>query len=106
MACCDTTTRKTLMKKLILAGMAVAMLAVPASSMASQPANPGGFGADRAWAITNGAGQGHQHGWDTTMPGVSEMGAAASERAGDNGTINNQWKVDHNDLPVESNAGR
>ena len=36
------------MRKLILTGMAVAMLAVPASSMASQPTNPGGFGQERA----------------------------------------------------------
>ena len=40
------------MRKLILTGMAVAMLAVPASSMASQPDNPGGFGTERAATST------------------------------------------------------
>jgi hypothetical protein len=87
--------------KFIIVAGALAALAVPPAAMASQPANPGGFGADRAWAITNGAGQGHQQGW-TTDPGASEMGIAASERAGDNGAINNAWKVANGELPVES----
>ena len=34
------------------------------------------------------------------------MGVAASERAGTNGAINNEWKVANGELPVESNAGR
>lgn len=78
------------MRKFIIAGMAVAMLAVPTASMASQPADPGGFGRDRAaWIHANSG---------------AEWGAIAGDRAGDNGTINNDYKVQHGDLPVESTS--
>src|SRR3954451_21632747 len=79
-----------LMRKFIIAGMAVAMLAVPTASMASQPADPGGFGRDRAaWIHANSG---------------AEWGAIAGDRAGDNGTINNDYKDQNSDLPVESTS--
>lgn len=94
------TTRKTSMKKLILAGMAVAMLAVPASSMASQPANPGGFGQERAANIqkyfTN-------DGYGTWGNAVGTDGA--SDRKGDNSLNTEYMQKFTGSLPAESNAG-
>ena len=87
-------------KYLIIAGALVA-LAVPSVASASQPAAPGGFGKERAANLADiRAGVYH-----TDLPGASYWahnpdGAVA--RAGDNGTINNQWKADNGYLPVES----
>jgi hypothetical protein len=71
-------------------------LAAPAASMASQPDNPGGFGKERASNIQN------LHMGLNGTPGASSWGDLASDRAGDNGTINNDWKASHGFLPVES----
>ncbi|HEY9219777.1 MAG TPA: hypothetical protein VIO94_17140 [Phenylobacterium sp.] len=58
---------------------------------AAQPANPGGFGQDRAaWIHANSG---------------AEWGAIAATRAGDNGTINNDYKVSHGDLPAGVTPG-
>jgi hypothetical protein len=77
--------------KIIAALSAVAMLAVPAASMAApgaKPADNACFGQGRAWALTNGFNGGG--GWDAS-PGASEMGKAASERAGTNPAVNAAW---------------
>jgi hypothetical protein len=78
------------MRKFIITGMAVAMLAVPTvASAADGPyptTGPGCFGQDRAWAVTQD--------WDATAPGHSEMGKAASTRKGDNAAINAAWKAE------------
>jgi hypothetical protein len=56
-----------------------------------QPANPGGFGQDRA-AFN------HEFGGQTE-------GQILSSRAGDNGAINNDYKVTHGDLPAGVTPG-
>ena len=57
-----------------------------------QPANPGGFGQDRAaWIHANGG---------------AAWGAIASDRAGDNGSINNAYKVANGDLPAGVTPGQ
>jgi hypothetical protein len=80
------------MKKLILTGTAIAMLAVPAASMASAPANPGGFGQERATNI------------GTVISGA-DWGHLAADRAGTNGDQNQDWMQAYGYLPAESNAG-
>ncbi len=83
------------MKKFIITGAALVALAAPAASMASQPANPGGFGTERASNIQT----------YFTNDGLGNWGQwsdGAAARAGDNGTINNGWKATHGFLPVES----
>jgi hypothetical protein len=79
------------MRKLILVAGAIAALAVPSAAMADQPANPGGFGRERAANIqtyfTN-DGYGNWGQWTD--------GPAA--RAGDNGTINQAWRAAHPDF--------
>jgi hypothetical protein len=92
------------MNKLVLAIAAVAVTAISAPAFAEQPANPGGFGADRAAVIHDmQAGTGP---YSTGAPGASEWGAIASQRAGDNGTINNDYKVTHGDLPAGVTPGK
>jgi hypothetical protein len=89
------------MRKLIIAGMAVAMLAVPASSMASQPANPGGFGKERAANIHDYFTNDGLGSWGNPVDGID----GASDRKGDN-SLNTTWMREHsNSLPAESNAG-
>jgi len=87
------------MRKIIITGMALAMLAVPAASIASQPANPGGFGQERSSNIktyfTN-------DGYGTWGNAVGIDGA--SDRQGDN-SLNTTWMQDHDYLPAESSAG-
>jgi len=56
-----------------------------------QPADPGGFGQDRAAWI-------HAH-------SGAEWGVIAGERAGDNGAINNDYKVSNGDLPAGVTPG-
>jgi hypothetical protein len=87
------------MRKFIITGMAVAMLAVPAAASASQPVNPGGFGQERAGNIQTYFTDDGYGNW-----GQFEDGAAA--RAGDNGAHNNNWKQTHGYLPAESQAGK
>jgi hypothetical protein len=87
-----TFQKETRIKKFIITGAALVALAVPATSMASQPANPGGFGTERADNIAT----------FHTDDGYGNWGSYASERAGDNGTINNEWKASYGYLPVES----
>jgi hypothetical protein len=85
------------MRKLIITGTAIAMLALPAASMASQPTNPGAFGKERSSNIAT----------YFTNDGLGNWGQwtdGAAARAGDN-SQNTQWMQDHNQLPVESNAG-
>jgi len=81
------------MRKLITAAVTIAALAVPAVSAAAQPANPGGFGQDRAaWLHTNSG---------------AEWGVIASQdRAGDNGTINQDYMLAHDDLPAGVTPGQ
>ena len=89
------------MRKFIISGMAVAMLAVPAAASASQPANPGGFGQERAANIqtyfTN-------DGYGTWGNAVGTDGA--SDRKSDN-SLNTTYMQAHDRgfLPAESNAG-
>ena len=89
------------MKKYFIIAGALVALTVPTVASASQPANPGGFGKERAANLADiRAGV-----YETDLPGASYWahnpdGAVA--RAGDNGTINNDWKADNGYLPVES----
>lgn len=68
------------------------------AALAEKPANPGGFGQDRAAYIHSVQGTG--------TPGASEVGAILSDRAGDNGTINNDYKVGNGDLPAGVDPGK
>jgi hypothetical protein len=67
--------------------------ALPA--LAAKPANPGCFGADRAAYLQNVAQA------DPTAPGASEAGKILASRAGDNGTINQDYKTACGGDPVQ-----
>jgi hypothetical protein len=43
--------------------------------------------------------------YSTGAPGASEWGKIASDRAGDNGQINNDYKVQNGDLPAGVTPG-
>jgi len=85
------------MRLLSLTITSLALLAAPA--LATQPADPGGFGQDRAAYIHDVAQT------DPTSPGASEVGKIVSGRAGDNGAINNAYKVSHGDVPAGVTPG-
>ena len=72
------------MKKfaILLGASAIFMSAVPA--FAAQPASPGCFGRDRAAYATENGSLGHETGG---------VGYYASLRAGDNGSINQDYKT-------------
>ena len=76
------------MRKLIIIAASLAALAIPTAAMASAPAHPGGFGTERASNIH--------------IQGGQSWGQEASTRAGDNGTINQDWMNQFGYLPVES----
>jgi hypothetical protein len=91
------------MRKLIITGMAIAILAVPAASMASQPVNPGGFGQERSaniqkWFTNDGRGS-----WGNPTDGTGIDGA--SDRKGDNSFNTTYMRDVDNSLPAESHAG-
>jgi hypothetical protein len=86
------TNEGKVMRKLIIIAASLAALAVPTAAMASAPNTPGGFGTERASNIQ----QFH------TGDGFGNWGSYASDRAGDNGTINQDWMASHGFLPVES----
>jgi hypothetical protein len=65
-----------------------------AQALAEKPANPGGFGNDRAAYIHSDLAKGSDE-----APGASEVGKILSGRAGDNGAINNDYKCSHGDVP-------
>ena len=89
------------MKKYFIITGALVALAVPSVALACPARYPGGFGKEPAAnlaVIRAGV-------YPTDLPGASYWahnpdGAVA--RAGDNGTINNEWKADNGYLPVES----
>jgi hypothetical protein len=83
------------MKKMLLTS-ASALGLMAATSMAGQPDDPGGFGRDRAAAIQNFLD-------DDTAPGASEWGAIASERAGQNGEINREYRENNGQTPSHGN---
>jgi hypothetical protein len=87
--------------KLSLIIASIALFATPV--LAVQPANPGGFGKDRA-AVIHGMQDGSSP-YSTGAPGASEWGAIAAQRAGDNGQINNDYKVLNGDLPAGVTPG-
>jgi hypothetical protein len=79
------------MRKFLTAGLAVAMLAVPAVSQAAQPANPGCFGTDRAANLHNAfIADGGAY---SDAPGASAWGAIAGDRAALNGDMNREYKA-------------
>jgi hypothetical protein len=83
------------MRKLIIIAASIAALAVPTAAMASAPATPGGFGTERASNIQK----------YFTNDGLGNWGQwsdGAAARAGDNGSMNQEWMADHGFLPVES----
>ena len=67
------------MKKLLILGVVAVTGVFASSAFAAQPANPGCFGQDRAAWI-------HAH-------SGAEWGAIASDRAGDNSSINADYKA-------------
>jgi hypothetical protein len=87
------------MKKLIIAGAALVALAVPATSMATQPAQPGGFGQERSQNIATYFTNDGYGNWGNAIgtDGASDRKAANS--------LNTTWMQQHNYLPAESNAG-
>jgi len=89
------------MRTLAFALTAIALLGAPA--MAAQPADPGGFGQDRA-AVIHGMQDGTSP-YSTGAPGASEWGKIASQRAGQNGDINNAYKVQNGDVPAGVTPG-
>jgi hypothetical protein len=86
------------MRKLILTVATVAMLAVPSAAMASQPANPGSFGTVRA-ATIGGV-------YNGSILTGADWGAIAADRAGDNGTINQDWMLQNDSLPAGVTPGQ
>lgn len=80
------------MRLSLIALLAISISAAPA--LAEKPADPGGFGKDRAAYIHDVAQV------DDTAPGASEVGKIMSERAGDNGTINNDYKCANGQVPT------
>jgi hypothetical protein len=89
------------MKLVAFTASALALLAAPA--LAVQPTNPGGFGQDRA-AVIHGMQDGTSP-YSTGAPGASEWGKIASERAGQNGAINNAYKIANGDVPAGVTPG-
>jgi hypothetical protein len=90
------------MKTIASIAAAALLAALVNPAWAGQPENPGGFGRDRAEVI-----HGMQDGtspYSTEAPGASEWGKFASDRAGENGTINNDYKCTNGDLPENSGA--
>ena len=84
------TTKETIMNRMIVGTFIAAGLMVggfTAGASAAQPANPGCFGQDRA-AWLHGVGQ-----TSDAAPGASEWGHIAGDRAGDNGTINQAYRL-------------
>lgn len=80
------------MRKFLITAVSVAALAAPSVAMAAQPANPGGFGQDRAaWIAANGG---------------AAWGAIAPTRAGDNSLQNQQYMVLNGDLPAGVTPGQ
>jgi opacity protein-like surface antigen len=80
------------MKRIVLVAMMAAALIVPTAAMAAQPADPGGFGQDRAaWIHANSG---------------AAWGAIAADRAGDNGFINQDYMVRYGDLPTGVTPGQ
>ncbi len=77
------------MKKLLFAcaASAVILISYVGAAFAAQPVHPGCFGTDRA-------------AWLTTNSGA-EWGAIAPTRAGDNGTINQDYKTLCGGNPVQ-----
>ena len=78
--------------KAILATAITALLLASSAAVAEKPASPGGFGKDRAAWI-------HAAQNSDEAPGASEWGIIASQHAGDNGTINNDYKCLHGNVP-------
>jgi hypothetical protein len=76
----------------IVAASALAVVALAAPAAAGQPENPGVFGTIRADNI--------QSGNIPAGPGGSGMGVLASERAGTNGDLNQEWKIAHGGAPT------
>jgi hypothetical protein len=90
--------RKT-SKFIVLAG-ALAALAVPSAAMAAQPANPGGFGQERAANIQK---YFTHDGYGTWGNAVGTDGA--SDRKGDN-SLNTEYMQQYGYLPTTAAAGR
>ena len=67
-------------------------------AFAGQPDKPGAFGRDRASGV-----QSFQEGGanDTGAPGASEWGKIAGERAGTNGTLNQDYKQENGGAPTK-----
>jgi hypothetical protein len=79
----------------ILSAVSVAALVIgifAGPTLAGQPAIPGCFGADRAAYIQTTLGTG--------APGASEVGVILSGRAGDNGAINQAYKISCGGAPT------
>ena len=70
----------------------VALLSTAGTALAEKPLDPGGFGQDRAAYIQGAL-------LDDTAPGASEVGGILSDRAGENGTINNEYKCANGQVP-------
>ena len=91
------------MRKLIITGMAVAMLAVPAAASASQPVNPGGFGQERAANIQKYFTNDGYGTWGNPTDGNGVDGA--SDRKSENSLNTTYMRNVDNSLPAASNAG-
>ena len=68
------------------------------AALAGQPDRPGAFGRDRASGV-----QSFQDGGinDTGAPGASKWGKTAGERAGTNGTLNQDYKQLNGGAPTK-----
>lgn len=82
------------MKNMMILGSAALLLSA-GLAMAGQPDNPGVFGKDRAAYIQGVLGTG--------APGASEVGKILSERAGQNGAINQAYKDANGGSPNPAN---
>lgn len=83
--------------KFIASLTAITLLASSGAALAQKPADPGGFGQDRRDYIQSHMGVGG--------PGASGTAQIISDRGGDNGSINNQYKVDHGQVPAGVTPG-
>jgi hypothetical protein len=89
--------------KFVTAAVTALALAAPAASMASQPANPGGFGQERSANIHTYFTNDGYGTWGNPTDGNGVDGA--SDRKGDNSLNTTYMRNVDNSLPAESNAG-
>jgi len=83
--------------KTIIALSSGLLLLGTVAALAGQPERPGAFGRDRATGVQSFQKGGANEGGE---PGASEWGHTAAERAGTNGTLNQDYKDQNGGSPT------